>query len=71
MKSRKNLTESNRDYAVFLPSISGFYNTFISGKMTFSDFSNFYIWYFLCNSTIQIFFGCINKIHIFFLTKKN
>ena len=30
MKSRKNLTESNKDYAVFLPSISGFYNTFIS-----------------------------------------
>ena len=30
MKTRKNLTESNRDYAVFLPSISGFYNTFIS-----------------------------------------
>ena len=30
MKTRKNLTESNKDYAVFLPSISGFYNTFIS-----------------------------------------
>ena len=30
MKTRKNLTKSNKDYAVFLPSISGFYNTFIS-----------------------------------------
>ena len=29
-KTVQNLTESNRDYAVFLPSISGFYNAFIS-----------------------------------------
>ena len=29
-KTIQNLTESNRDYAVFLPSISGFYNAFIS-----------------------------------------
>ena len=29
-KTLQNLTESNNDYAVFLPSISGFYNAFIS-----------------------------------------
>jgi hypothetical protein len=28
-----NLTESNKDYAVFLPSISGFYQNFISKEM--------------------------------------
>jgi hypothetical protein len=34
---QSNLTETQKDYAVFLPSISGFYGTFI-GKQRFGDY---------------------------------
>ncbi len=34
---KTNLTESQKDYAFFLPSISGFYATFI-GKQRFEDY---------------------------------
>jgi len=33
---KTNLTETQNDYAVFLPSISGFYATFI-GKQRYSE----------------------------------
>jgi hypothetical protein len=34
---KKNLTETQNDYAVFLPSISGFYATFI-GKQRYEEY---------------------------------
>jgi len=34
-----NLTDNQKDYSVFLPSISGFYATFI-GKQRFGDYVN-------------------------------
>ena len=38
MKQQVNLTERNKDYAVFLPSISGFYQTFISKQQETGDY---------------------------------
>jgi hypothetical protein len=37
---KKNLTETQNDYAVFLPSISGFYATFV-GKQRFSEYVDY------------------------------
>jgi len=34
---KKNLTETQNDYAVFLPSISGFYGTFV-GKQRYEEY---------------------------------
>ena len=38
MASNKNLTESNKDYSVFLPSISSFYSKFIRQAQKRPDF---------------------------------